>query len=185
MVAVRRHAANLVTLLRPVLALPFACAVLAAAAGASGLYAALLFAVVAASDSIDGRLARHLAITSAAGRVLDHGSDIFFLLIALGAYVWIGAAPWWVPAAIAAAFAAYALDARWRPDVQPRWLAHRVGHAGGVANYVLVGVLVGNVSVGLGWIPPAVMAALFAAVPLYSGWAIAGRLTASAAPRRG
>lgn len=178
MARVRRHVANLVTLLRPALALPFAAAVVAAADGASGWWAAVLFAIVAASDAVDGRLARRLAIASSAGRVFDHGSDIFFLLVALGAYAWIGAAPWWVPAAVATAFGAYAIDARWRPDVQPRWLAHRVGHAGGVANYVLVGVLVGNVSVGLGWLPPAVMAALFAAVPLYSGYAIVGRLAA-------
>lgn len=175
---VRRHAANAVTLLRPALAPLFAAAVLAAERGAGGWPAAGLFALVAASDALDGPLARRLGTASAAGRTLDHGSDIAFLLIALSTYVCIGAAPWWVPAAVAISFAAYALDARWRPDLRPRFAAQRVGHLGGVANYVLVGVLVGNRSVGLDWLPPALMQALFAAVPLYSGVAIAGRLAA-------
>lgn len=174
----RRYAAHAVTLLRPLLAPGFVAAVLAAERGASGWIAALLFAVVAASDWLDGRLARRFASASGLGRAFDHAADIFFLLTALGAYVWIGAAPWWVPAAIALAFAAYALDAGWRPAVRPRWGANRVGHLGGVANYVLVGVLIGNRSVGLEWLPPGVMALLFAAVPLYSGFAIAGRLAA-------
>jgi phosphatidylglycerophosphate synthase len=175
---VRRYAAHAVTLLRPALAPCFAAAVVAAEGGGSGWIAAALFAVVAASDALDGRLARRFGTASSTGRALDHGADITFLLVALSTYVWIGAAPWWVPAAIGASFAAYAVDSRWRPDVQPRWMANRIGHTGGVANYVLVGVLVGNHSVGLAWLPPLLMQALFVAVPIYSGLAIAGRLMA-------
>jgi len=175
---VRRHAANLVTLLRVVLAPLFALAVVAAERGASGWIAAALFAIVAYSDTVDGRIARRFGTASTAGRALDHGADITFLLTALGTYAWIGAAPWWVPVAVAGAFALYAVDWRWPPPRPPRWSADRVGHAGGVANWVLVGVLVGNCTVGLGWLPPAVILALCAAVPVYSGIAIAGRLAA-------
>ena len=54
-----RHAANLVTLLRLALVVPFVLAVQAAHGdGASGWPAAALFAVIAASDFVDGRLAR-------------------------------------------------------------------------------------------------------------------------------
>ena len=175
---VRRHAANLVTLLRVALAPAFVLAVLAAERGASGWIAAVLFAVVAASDAIDGRLARRFGTASSAGRALDHGADIAFLLTAFAVYVRIGALPWWVPVAVAAAFALYVVDARWPPPSPPRWQANRIGHLGGVANWVLVGVLIGNRTVGLGWLPPSLMLLLSTAVPLYSGVAIAGRLAA-------
>jgi phosphatidylglycerophosphate synthase len=175
---VRRHAANLVTLLRVALAPPFALAVLAAERGASGWIAAALFAVVATSDAVDGPLARRLGTASRAGRALDHGADIAFLLIAFATYVWIGAAPWWVPAAVIGAFGMYVVDSQWPPSRPPRWMASRIGHAGGVANWVLVGVLVGNRTVALAWLPPSLMLALCAAVPAYSGLAIAGRLAA-------
>ena len=178
----RRHAANLISLLRVALALPFALAVLAAEHGTSGWIAAALFAVVAASDAVDGPLARRLGTVSRAGRALDHGADIAFLLTALAIYVWIGAAPWWVPAAVIAAFGMYVVDARWPPPTPPRWMADRIGHAGGVANWVVVGVLVGNRTVGLAWVPPPVMLTLCAAVPAYSGAAIAGRLAARGSP---
>lgn len=174
----RRHAANLLSLSRLALAPLFAAAVLAAERGATGWVAATLFALVIASDALDGRLARRLGTASAAGRAVDHGADIAFLLLAMTTYVAIGALPWWVPAAVAAAFAAYVRDWRWPAARPPRWRADRVGHVGGVCNWVLVGVLVGNRTVGLGWLPPSVLLLLFAAVPLYSGVAVAGRLAA-------
>lgn len=173
---VRRHAANLLTLLRVALAPAFAAAVAAAEGGATGWWAALLFALVAVSDALDGWVARRFGTVSRAGRALDHGADIVFLLTALGTYVGMGAIPWWVPASVAASFGLYVVDARWPPPAPPRWRADRVGHFGGVANWVLVGVLVGNRTVGLGWLPPPVMLVLCAAVPVYSAAAIAGRL---------
>ena len=71
------------------------------------MLAAVLFAVVALSDFVDGRIARRLGAQSAAGRVLDHAADIIFILAAFGLYVGLGIVPWWVPASIAAAFAVY------------------------------------------------------------------------------
>jgi phosphatidylglycerophosphate synthase len=175
---VRRHAANVLTLMRVALAPAFACAVVAAARGASGWWAALLFAAVAGSDAADGYLARRLGTASAAGRALDHGADILFLLTALGTYAGLGVIPWWVPAAVMASFGGYVVDARWPPPAPPRWGADRIGHLGGVANWVLVGVLVGNHTVGLGWLPPPLILLLCAIVALYSAAAIAGRLAA-------
>lgn len=170
------QAANAVTLLRVALTPLFVWAVWAADDGGSGWPAAILFAAIAASDLLDGRLARRFGSASNTGRLLDHGADIAFLLSAYLAYVAIGAVPWWVPAAIAASFAVYVTDSLRRSGAQPRLLASRAGHVGGVANFVLIGILIGNRSLGLAWLPPAVMLALFAAVPVYSGIAIADRL---------
>src|SRR5690606_7439454 len=144
--------------------------------GGSGWPAAIPFAAIAASDLLDGRLARRFGSASHTGRPLDHGADIASLLSASLAYVAIGAVPWWVPAAIAASCAVYVTDSLRRSGAQPRLLASRAGHVGGVANFVLIGILIGNRSLGLAWLPPAVMLALFAAVPVYSGIAIADRL---------
>lgn len=175
---VRHYAANALTLLRVALAPAFAAAVIAAEGGVSGWWAALLFTLVAISDALDGHLARRFGTASDRGRALDHGADILFLLTALATYTAVAAIPWWVPAAVAASFGWYAADAAWPPPVPARWRADRVGHLGGVANWVLVGVLVGNRTVGLEWLSPLVVGALCAAVPVYSAVAIAGRLAA-------
>ncbi len=175
---VAAQAANAVTLLRLLLTPLFVLAVFAADDGAGGWPAALLFTLIAASDLLDGHLARRFGTASARGRLLDHAADIVFLLSAYGAYVAIDAVPWWVPAAIAASFAVYIVDSLRRSGTRPRLLASRAGHVGGIANYVLIGVLIGNRSLGLAWLPPAVMLVLFAAVPVYSGLSIADRLRA-------
>ena len=175
---VRRHAANVLTLLRVALAPAFACAVVTADRGGSGWPAAVVFAVVACSDVVDGPLARRFGTASGRGRALDHGADIVFLLGAFASYAALDALPWWVPAAVAASFASYAIDARWPPPRPPRWQAQRVGHLGGIANWVLVGILVGNRSLGLGWLPPAVMTACALLVLAYSAVGVGGRLLA-------
>lgn len=171
--------ANLVTLLRLALTPLFVWTVWRAAQGASGWPAALAYAAIALSDFVDGRIARRLGVASTVGRVLDHGADIAFLLAALVTYVRLGAAPWWVPAAIAASFAVYVVDSIRRQPARPQLIGSRLGHLGGIANYVLVAVLVGNVSVGLGWLPDWSMRLLFAAVPVYSGASILTRWRAA------
>jgi len=171
-----RHAAHAVTALRVALAPVFVCSVLRAEGGASGWPAAGLFGVVALSDFVDGRIARRLGADSRGGRVFDHAADIGFILAALALYVGLGVVPWWVPAAIAAAFATYVIDSLRRSGARPTLIGSRLGHLGGVCNYVLIGTLVGNHTVGLGWLPPWVMHGLFALVPLYSAASIATRL---------
>jgi CDP-diacylglycerol--glycerol-3-phosphate 3-phosphatidyltransferase len=172
--------ANLVTLLRIALTPLFVIAVWRAAHGASGWPAAAVFAAIALSDFVDGRIARRLGVASGLGRVLDHGADIGFLLAALGTYVGLGVAPWWVPASIAIAFAVYVIDSLRRSPARPQLVGSRLGHLGGIANYVVVGVLVGNQTVGLAWLPPVMVTLLFSAVPIYSGLSILSRLRASA-----
>jgi len=104
-------AANSLTAARVLLAPAFvALAVRAQHALLCGWLAGVIFAAVASSDVLDGRVARRWASTSNAGRTFDHLADITFILSALGTYTALGIAPWWVPAAIAGSFAFYVLD---------------------------------------------------------------------------
>ncbi len=171
-----RAKANLLSLSRLVLAPLLAWCVLAG--GGWGWIAAAVFAWAAWSDVYDGRLARWDARPSSWGRWMDHGSDIGFLLISMAAFCWVGVLPWWVPVSIACAFAAYVVE-----ESQGRRfssaLASRVGHWGGVANFVLLGVLIGQFSLDLRALPPWLLQALFAAVPAYSLAPVALRLRGS------
>lgn len=172
----RRHAANVVTASRVLLAPVFVALVLDGRP-ACGWIAGLVFAWIAASDVLDGPLARRFGSESPGGRFLDHFADIGFLLTALAAFVWRGELPWWVPASIAAAFTFYVLDSWLRSAPQrPNLIGSRIGHAGGVANYVLVGVLTFNHAAAIDALPAWLLAALFALVPTYSAAAVVARL---------
>jgi phosphatidylglycerophosphate synthase len=169
---------NLLTASRLLLTPVFLLLVIAARESRlSGWLAVLVFTAVAASDVWDGRFVRRWASESTFGRFLDHFADIGFLLPALGVYVWIGIMPWWVPAAVAAAFTFYVIDSQVRRGSgPPSLITSRIGHAGGVANYVLVGVLVCNNSAGIGLLSPGFLFVLYCLVPLYSAAAVIARL---------
>jgi CDP-diacylglycerol--glycerol-3-phosphate 3-phosphatidyltransferase len=181
MAGVRPDAANTLTALRLVLAPVFAVAVRGAVeAPVLGAVAVAVFAVCAASDVIDGRLARSRGTASNAGRTFDHLADIVFLLTALCTYAALNIAPWWVPAAVAASFGFYAVDSwRRRQPKAPSLIGSRLGHAAGVMNYVLVGVLVVDQSAGVRVLPDAVLTGLFWLVPVYSAAAVAARLAST------
>ena len=176
------YAANILTAGRVLLSPVFVYAVLQAEGHRVwGIFAVVVFAIVAASDVWDGRVARRFRSDGRGGRIFDHFADILFLLSALGTYVELGIAPWWVPAAIVAAFAYYVVDSRRRTLAGPLSLiGSRIGHVGGVWNYVLVGVLVCNNSAGIALLSPAFLMVLFSLVPLYSAAAVAARLAAPA-----
>ena len=107
------HAANLLTATRVLLTPVFILAVwLADRSLLIGITAVAIFAVVAATDVLDGQVARRWHSDSGAGQVFDHFADIGFLVLALTAYVGLGLAPWWVPAAVAASFVFYVIDSR-------------------------------------------------------------------------
>ncbi|HXQ23645.1 MAG TPA: CDP-alcohol phosphatidyltransferase family protein [Candidatus Acidoferrales bacterium] len=180
------HAANLLTALRVVLTPVFVAAVLRAdVARADGGLAVVCFAVVAASDVYDGRVARRWGSASDAGRMFDHLADIGFLLAALSAYARLGIAPWWVPAAVGASFGYYVIDSRWRaPAGVPNLIGSRIGHLGGVSNYVLVGILVCNNTAAAHLLSPATLERLYWLVPLYSAAAVAGRLATRLSAQR-
>lgn len=177
-----RHAANAITGVRIALTPVFLWAVVQAQHGGSGWPAAGVFAAVAVSDFADGRVARRFLAESAGGRVLDHAADIAFILAALGLYVGLGVAPWWVPASMGTAFAVYVADSLRYNRARPSLIGSRIGHVGGICNYVLVGVLVGNQTLGLGWLPASVLRTLFLLVPIYSAASIATRLLAARMP---
>jgi len=171
-----RHAGDVLTLFRIGLTPVFVALVMwSGPRGAAGGWTAVgVFASVAASDFFDGRLARRAGNPGLGGRVLDHGADILFILSALLSYVALGLAPWWVPASVAVAFATYALGA-WNDGERPL-RPSRIGHTGGVLNYVLIGVLVCNDTAGLWLLPNELLTGLFLLVPLYSSAAIVERL---------
>jgi phosphatidylglycerophosphate synthase len=170
---VRRQVANAVTTLR-VFLLP---AMLWAVAQQDATLAGLVFLTVAASDYFDGRVARLYGVESRAGRIFDHVADIVFILSTLGLYVALGVVPWWVPASIALSFTVYVGDSvlHSRHRGAPELIGSRIGHAGGILNYTLIGILVFNETAALQWIPPAILRALFFLVPVYSGAAILTR----------
>jgi len=143
----------------------------------SGTVAVALFAVVAASDVWDGRLARRFGSAAPAGKRFDHWADIAFLLSALSTYVALGVAPWWVPVSVAAAFGIYVIDCgRSSPVGAESDAARWIGHLGGVCNYVLVGILACNTTARLEWLSQDVVIALCSLVPVYSAAAIVAHL---------
>jgi CDP-diacylglycerol--glycerol-3-phosphate 3-phosphatidyltransferase len=172
-----RYTADAVTAVRLVATPLFIfCILRASSSMVAGWLACLLFAIAAWSDVADGRLARRRGTASASGRILDHFADIVFILGAFGTYVYVGIAPWWVPASIAVAFSFYVFDSWVRTaSFKPSLVTSRIGHVGGVANWVLIGVLAFNDSAGLYLLPSGLVAVLFAFVPLYSAAAIIGR----------
>jgi phosphatidylglycerophosphate synthase len=141
-----------------------------------GVLAVVVFGAVAASDVWDGRLARRLGTESSAGQVFDHFADIGFILVALSAYALHGDVPWWVPAAVGASFAIYVWDSWSRPMVRGGLIGSRIGHAAGVLNYSLIGVLVCNNSAGIHLLSGGLLSVLFWLVPIYSGLAAGARL---------
>ena len=171
------HGANLVTGLRVVLTPVFVAALCAADHTGVGVLAVFLFAVIATSDVLDGRIARRSGTESSAGRTFDHFADICFLLTALSTYAALGTAPWWVPAAVGGSFAAYVVDSWVRNGHGGGGLiGSRIGHAAGMLNYTLVGILVCNNTAGIGALSPGALRKLFWLVPIYSALAVIARL---------
>lgn len=183
---VRVPSANLLTGLRVVLTPAFVAAVWRAPqAPGLGLVAGGLFVIIAATDLLDGRVARRHGNESNAGRMFDHVADIGFILCALSTYAFQLLTPWWVPAAAGGAFAFYAFDS-WAHggDGPPRLRGSRVGHVGGICNYALVGILVFNNTASLHLLTPDMLATLFWLVPLYSAASVLSRLLAWRPRRR-
>jgi len=180
--------ANLLTLLRQLLALPFALAVQAG----SPVAASLVFAIAAASDFADGRVARRRGEISMLGGFLDHAVDAAFVSIGAAALASVGVLPWLLAPLIAIAFTQYMLDSKL---MQARGLrASSLGRWNGIAYYVIVAVPVVRDALGLGWPGAGLVRALgwaLVASTLLSislrlrllararGWSVAGRAARS------
>jgi CDP-diacylglycerol--glycerol-3-phosphate 3-phosphatidyltransferase len=110
----------------------------------------LLFGLMAASDMLDGWVARRRQQASPFGRALDHFCDVGFILTALSMFTWQGWVPWWLPAAIAWAFALYALRSWWftAGTTGPTLIGSRLGHLSGILNYGAVGLVTLDLCLG-------------------------------------
>ena len=150
--------ANTLTLLRLLLALPFALAVRAG----SPVAASLVFALAVASDFADGRVARRRGEISAFGGFLDHAVDAAFVSAGAAALATVGALPVWLAPLIAIAFVQYALDSTLMRSRGLR--ASALGRCNGIAYYVIVAVPVVRDALGLGWPGAGLVRAL--------GWAL-------------
>jgi phosphatidylglycerophosphate synthase len=94
----------------------------------------------AASDFLDGRIARWTRSAGQFGRWLDSVADIAFILAALSCEAYVGVIPLYLPVLIAASFAQYAIDSILiRGSAVP--LKSRLGHWAGIFNYIIVSVL--------------------------------------------
>ena len=110
-----------------------------------GCFPLALFALAAASDFIDGRLARRARIPTRHGAVLDTLADVAFVLAGTVSGSVVGLTTWAVPASIVLSAGSYALaSVRLTAGApHPELARSTVGHAAGVCNYVCVGVVTG------------------------------------------
>ena len=102
-----RHLPNLICLVRLALIWPVA----AALHGGRDAEALALFMLAAASDGLDGYLAKRFNWTSDLGKVLDPAADKLLLVTVFVESTWLGLVPWWVTAAAVARDAMIALGA--------------------------------------------------------------------------
>lgn len=126
------------------------------ALGASAELPLIVATLAAASDFVDGRLARRLGSASRRGAVLDVVGDGVFVVCALSALAAQGVVSRLLPAAVVLALGALAVAAlratRTSPptDAPPRrGPADRAGHFAGIANYALVLVASGALAASL------------------------------------
>lgn len=154
-------AARALTVLRLLAIAPFVAALVAAHAGsgAARIALALVFVAVVASDWMDGRLARAAGAATPLWGVADVGADAAFNVGALGAAAALGIigprAALGV-ALLAGAYLARVLAIRGAP---PRPAYDALGHAAGVSFYVLSGLVVGHLAVGIPALGPLRVAA--------------------------
>ncbi len=129
--------AHALTLLRLILAVPFALA-MARPDPAAALWAALLFGVAIATDLLDGIVARRRGTESALGRLFDHAADFLFVMAGLCAAALRGALPWLLPLVVALAFAQYLVDS-FLLHRAPRLRMSRLGRANGILYFFPLG----------------------------------------------
>jgi cardiolipin synthase len=93
-----RHLPNLICLIRLALIWP----ILTALHGGEYRVALALFVVAAASDGVDGYLAKRFDWTSELGKFLDPLADKLLLITVFVQATWLGLVPWWLSAAVVA-----------------------------------------------------------------------------------
>jgi len=99
---------------------------------------AAIAVIAAASDFIDGRIARRLGSTSGSGRWLDGIADVTFVLAAIFCEATAGAIPFYIPILIAISFSQYVIDSVVIARSAAGPIKSRLGHWGGIINYAIV-----------------------------------------------
>ena len=133
--------ANLLTGVRLVLALPLAVAFAQPDFLSAGLLVGLLSLAIA-TDYFDGVVARLRGTTSAAGQLLDHGTDCLFVTTGLAGAAMAGLVPLVLPILIAVAFSQYVFDSYW-VHRQKRLRMSGIGRWNGVLYFVPLVLLAG------------------------------------------
>ena len=110
--------------------------------------ASLIFALAAATDFADGRVARARSQTSERGGFLDHAVDAVFVSAGAAALASVGVLPVLLAPLIGIAFLQYALDSRLMRSRGLR--ASALGRWNGIAYYVIVAIPVVRDALGLG-----------------------------------
>jgi cardiolipin synthase len=90
------------------------------------------------SDLADGPIARNAGQSSAAGGLLDHGCDAFYVVTALLALSYVAMVPILLPVLIALAFIQYVLDSSALQGHSLR--TNKLGRYNGIAYFVLLTV---------------------------------------------
>lgn len=140
--------ANALSVVRPLIALPCAYAIL------TGRWrvAAALFVLAIVTDIADGPLARRMGHASALGGLMDHTSDALYVAITLGALSLLDTVPVALPFLVCAAFVQYVLDSKALAGHRLR--ASALGRYNGIAYFALAGTIV--IREALAWtFPPA------------------------------
>ena len=101
--------ANLLTLLRLLLALPVGWAMADSEFLPAWALALCLLAAIT-SDYLDGKIARSLGVASARGQIFDHSTDFLFVTSGLAGAVYADLVPEILPILIMVAFSQYVLD---------------------------------------------------------------------------
>ena len=93
-----RHLPNLICLIRLALVWP----ILTALHAGEHRMALVLFVIAAASDGVDGYLAKRFDWTSELGKFLDPLADKLLLVTVFVEAAWLELVPWWLTAAVVA-----------------------------------------------------------------------------------
>lgn len=157
-----RHAADACTALRVLLA-PILAWGLGLPRTTVGWIPFGIYLAAAATDYVDGALARSAGTASRRGRVFDHGADALLLFPSFLVLAGYGRVPWVLPAAAMAAFGLYVLDG-WRRAGSLSTIeltGSRSGAVGGVLNYVLAGAASAAVALDRAGVDAVIYAAAF------------------------
>jgi phosphatidylglycerophosphate synthase len=158
-----RHAADVCTALRVLLA-PVLAWQLALPRGRAGWVPLVVYLLAAATDYIDGVVARATGSASRQGRVFDHGADALLLFPAFIVLAMQQRLPFVLPLAAVTAFTLYVVDG-WRRGGSLGTIeltGSRSGAVGGVLNYGIAGAAAAAVALDSSALDRVVYAAAFA-----------------------